>query len=172
MGFKVVSAMINCRGRARMAWGLRRGWWGGRTAAVMIRVTGALLSDAWAKTYEQVSKPRVGRVLTEMGGWSVWTAGQPMQLEQNGGDGREGYKSQHSQEEGQPCFLPAFFLLIPGSQCLGKKQPPRFLCFPLLCWPHSSLPGLLGTYVAPEEQLGNADSGSPLEKSISDKKGC
>lgn len=54
----------------------------------MIRVAGALLSEAWAKTYREVSKPRVGRVLTEVGGWSVWTAGQPVQLRQNDGDGR------------------------------------------------------------------------------------
>lgn len=37
----------------------------------MIRVAGALLSDIWAKTYREVNKPRVGRVLTEVGGWCM-----------------------------------------------------------------------------------------------------
>lgn len=54
----------------------------------------------------------------------------------------------------------AFFLLIPGSLCLGKKRPPRFLFFPLLCQPNTSLPGRLGTHVAPEAELGNEDSGN------------
>lgn len=170
MGFKVVSAMINCRGRARMAWGLRRGWWGGRTAAVMIRVTGALLSDAWAKTYEQVSKPRVGRVLTEMGGWSVWTAGQPMQLEQNGGDGREEKGTSPSTARRKASH--AFFLLFSFSfqgLCVWERNSLLDFCVFHCC---AGPTHLCQAYWALTSLLGNADSGSPLEKSISDKKGC
>lgn len=98
-------------------------------AAVMIRVAGALLSDIWAKTYREVSEPRVGRVLTEMGGWSVWTAGQPVQLEQNDGDGRgEKGKAWHSQEEGQPCLLLLFSFSSLGLCVWGRNDLLNF-CF-------------------------------------------
>lgn len=116
--------MINGRGRARMVRGGGRE--GGRTAAVMIRVTRALLSDAWAKTYTEVSKPRVGRMLTEVGGWSVWTAGQPMQLEKNGEDGSEEKGSRLAQPGGRPAMLLSF---IPGPCVWGKNCLLHFCVF-------------------------------------------
>lgn len=103
-----------------------------------------------------------GRQSADRGGWVKCRdsrAANAAGAKWRGWERREGDKAWHSQEEGQPCFLPAFFLLIPGSLCLGKKRPPRFLVFPLLCQPDTSLPGLLGTHVAPEAELGNEDSG-------------
>lgn len=66
-------------------------------------------------------------------------------------------KAWHSQEEGQLHFLPACSFPILG----------QFVS-PWLCQPHStSLPGLLGTHVAPAAGLGNEDSGNVHLRSLS-----
>ena len=108
-------------------------------------------------------------MLTEVGVWSLWKAGQPVKLEKNGcvGGGEKGTKPGFARRKTSHA---SFLLLfpIPGSLCLGKKRPARFLFVPLLCPSHNtSLLGLLGVHVTPQAALGNEDSGNVYLRSPS-----